>query len=114
MHINTQGLRSTPAICRQLQVDEPRQELIKTSFAYIHKIIEQKKPEQIISNLKLPSRKSGKVYIRGGARSVRNIRTPIDAAVELYNAIPSDFRILKHKKLKRRLKKVEIQYSLFK
>ena len=114
MHNNTEGLRSTSAICRQLKIDEPRQEVIKITFSYIHKIIEHKQPEQIISKLRLPTRKSGKIYIRGGFRSVRNISTPIHAAVELYNAIPQDFRKLKHKKLKSKLKKVEIQYSLFK
>ena len=114
MHNNIEGLRSTSAICRQLKIDEPRQELIKSTFSYIHKIIENKKPDQIISKLRLPNRKSGKVYIRGGSRSMWNVKTPIHAAINRYNAIPADFRTIKHKKLKPKLKKVNIEYSLFK
>ena len=72
MFVNTQGLRSTTAICKALNIDEPRQELVKASFSHIHKIIENKKPKQIIDKLKLPNRKTGKVYIRGGIRSVRS------------------------------------------
>ena len=114
MHSNTEGLRSTSAICRKLKIDEPRQELIKTTFSHIHKIIEHKRPQQIISKLRLPSRKTGKVYLRTGTKTVRSGRSPINSAIELYNAIPPDFRTIKHKKLKSKLKKVDIQYSLFK
>ena len=55
MFVNTQGLRSTTAICKALNIDEPRQELVKASFSHIHKIIENKKPKQIIYKLKLPN-----------------------------------------------------------
>ena len=114
MFVNTQGLRSTTAICKALNIDEPRQELVKASFSHIHKIIENKKPKQIIDKLKLPNRKTGKVYIRGGIRSVRSSKSHINAAIDLYNAIPPDFRTLKHKQMKSKLKKVKIEYSVFK
>merc|ERR1711954_262812 len=54
MFVNTQGLRSTTAICKALNIDEPRQELVKASFSHIHKIIENKKPKQISDKLCLP------------------------------------------------------------
>ena len=114
MFVNTQGLRSTTAICKALNIDEPRQELVKASFSHIHKIIENKKPKQIIDKLKLPNRKTGKVYIRGGIRPVRSSKSHINAAIDLYNAIPPDFRTLKHKQMKSKLKKVKIEYSVFK
>ena len=71
-----------------------RQDILKSSFKQIHKIIETKKPKQIISHLKLPSRKSGEIYIKGGTKSSRAERSPINAAVALYNAIPSSFRVI--------------------
>ena len=114
MFSNVEGLRSTNAICNKLKIDDPRQDLIKASFKFIHKIIENKKPDQIVRNLKIPKRKTSKVYLAGGTRSIRNIRSPINSAVELYNAIPPDVRMLSHKKLKTKLKRVNIQYSIFK
>ena len=114
MFSNIEGLRSTNAICNKLKIDDPRQDLIKSSFKFIHKIIENQKPEQIVENLRIPKRKTGKVYLAGGTRSIRNTRSPINSSVELFNAIPPDFRMLNHKKLKTKLKKVNIQYSLFK
>ena len=114
MFNNTEGLRSTTAICRKLGIDEPRQDIIKSSFKQIHNIIKSKRPKHIISQLKLPFRKSGRVYIKGRKKSVRAERSPINASVELYNAIPTSFRMMRHKKLKSKLKKVNIQYSLFK
>ena len=103
MFNNTEGLRSTSAICKRLKIDEPRQEIIKSSFKFIHKIIEHNKPTQITSQLKIPSRKTSRVYLRDGTRSVRASRSPIDASVELYNAIPPKFRAIRHKKLKKQL-----------
>ena len=114
MFNNTEGFRSTTSICRRLKIDEPRQNIIKSSLKQIHKIIEAKKPKHILSNLKLPSRKSGKIYIRGGTRSACSERSPINAAIALYNAIPSSFRVIRHKKLKAKLKRIDIDYSLFK
>ena len=114
MFTNIEGLRSTSAICRKLNLDEPRQEILKSGFKLIHKMIETRKPEQIVNKLKIPSRKSSKVYMRDGIRSVRASRSPLNAALELYNAIPANFRVMNHKKMKRDLKKVSISYSLFK
>ena len=44
MFNNTEGLRSTTSICRRLKIDEPRQDIIKSSLKQIHKIIEAKNP----------------------------------------------------------------------
>ena len=52
--------------------------------------------------------------MRDGTRSVKSSRSPINVSKDLYNAITTNFRIMKHKKLKNQLKKVNIQYSLFK
>ena len=114
MFSNVEGLRSSTAICKKLNIDDPRQDLIKSSLKFIHKILENQKPDQIINSLKLPRQKTGKVYLQDGIRSVRNSRSPINASIELFNAIPADFRMIQHKRLKSKLKKVNIQYSLFK
>ena len=114
MFDNRECLCSTSAICKKLNIDEPRQEILKASFKLIHKMIETRKPDQIIAQLKISARKTSRVYMRDGIRSVRASRSPLNAAVELYNAIPPSFRALRHKKLKKEIKKVTIYYSLFK
>ena len=101
MFKNIEGLRSTSAICNYLKIYDPRQDITKTSFKQIHKIIENRKPEHIVSQLKIPKRKSGKVYLRGGVKSIRSSHSPIHASIELFNAIPPAFRALKHKKNKK-------------
>ena len=114
MTSNLEGLRKTEALCNKLKIDQPRQEIIKSAFKFIHKIIEKKKPRHIIDKLKIPKRITGRVYLKGGTKSVRANRSPINASVELYNTIPPNFRVLPHSKMKKRLKTVDIKYSLFK
>ena len=114
MFTNIEGLRSTSAICHKLNIDEPRQDIVKTSFKFIHRIIENKQPKQITNMMVIPKRKTGKIYMRSGHNSIRTSRSPIHSAVELFNAIPPDFRSNKHRLVKSKLKKVQIKYSLFK
>ena len=111
---NPQGLRSTSALCKFLDIDEPKQEMIKHNFALFHKIIQNKQPDDILQKLILPKRRTGKIYIRGTKMSQRSQRSPIMAGINLFNAIPSDFCSLPHKMMKRKLKKLHINYSLFK
>ena len=84
---NTEGLRSTEAICHKLNIDEPRQDIVKTSFKFIHSIIDSKQPKQITDMMVIPKRKTSKIYMRSGNTS----KSPIHSAVDLFNAIPPDF-----------------------
>ena len=114
MTTNPEGLRSSSALCKYLGIDEPKQELIKHNFTLFHKIIQHKQPEDIMSKLKMPRRRIGKVYISGSNMSMRSQRSPIMAGIQLYYAIPPDFRALPHKLMKRKLTKLQINYSMFK
>ena len=58
----------------------------------------------------IPKRKTSKIYMRSSNTS----KSPIHSAVDLFNAIPPDFRNNKHRIVKNKLKKVQINYSLFK
>ena len=111
---NPQGLKSTSALWEFLDIDEPKQEMIKHNFALFHKIIQTKQPDDIIQKLKIPKRRTGKIYIKGTNMSQRSQRSPIMAGINLFNAIPPDFRSLPHKLMKQKLKKIQINYSLFK
>ena len=111
MFTNREGLRSTEAICNKLSLDEPRQDIIKTSLKFIHKIVETREPKQISKKLIIPRRKVGKIYTICGQKVTKST---LGSTVELFNAIPVKFRNQKHKRLKSKLKKVNIEYSLFK
>merc|ERR1712081_27636 len=97
MFTNIEGLRSTSAICHKLNIDEPRQDIVKTGFKFIHRIIESKQPKQITNMMVIPKRKTSKIYMRSGHNSMRTSRSPIHSAVDLFDAIPPDFCNNKHR-----------------
>ena len=111
MFTNREGLQSTEAICNKLSLDQPIQDIIKTSLKFIHKVVETREPKQISKKLIIPRRKVGKIYTRCGQKVTKST---LGSTVELFNAIPVDFRNQKHKRLKSKLKKVKIEYSIFK
>ena len=106
-------LRSNEAISNFLNVDLPKQELIKTAFKNIHKIVKSRKPQHIINELHIPNRKSSKIYTKSGKQTQRSGRSPLNAAIDLYNAMPSHYKVMDVKKVKKNLKKVNISYKLF-
>ena len=114
MTTNPEGLKSISALCRYLDIDDPLQDIVKSSFTFIHKIIQTKRPEQIIDQLNIPRRSSAKIYFKGKPNSLRSRRTPINSCIDLYNAIPMDFKLLPHKKMKSKLKNLKINYSIYK
>ena len=111
---NPEGLRSTSALCRQLKIDKPKEDLIKHNFTLMHKMIQNRLPEDIMKDLIIPKRRCGKIYVRGSKYTQKSRRSPIVAGIYLYNAIPADFKALPHKLMKKKLKKLTISYSLFK
>ena len=111
---NTLGLRSTSALCGHLRIDEPKQELIKHNFSLFHKILQTKQPADIINKLIIPKRRTSKIYVKGSRNTQRSMRSPIHAGVTLYNAMPAEIKQLPHKMMICRLRKVDINYSLFK
>ena len=114
MTSNPKGLRSDKAICHFINTDQPRQDLIKSNLILTHKILERKKPEQILNQIVFPSRSCGQVRIRDYPQSERAKRSPLAAGLRLYIAIPQDFKVLPNKILKQKLRKIEINYPLFK
>ena len=51
MTTNPEGSKSNSALCKYLKIDEPLQDLIISSFYFIHKVIQTKSPDKIIKNL---------------------------------------------------------------
>merc|ERR1711954_437740 len=111
MTTNPEGLRSTSALCKSLNIDEPKQELIKNNFSLFHKIIQTKRPDDIIDKLIIPNRRAKKVYVKGTKYTQRSQKSPIISGINLYNAIPPDFKALPHKMMKQKLRKITINYS---
>ena len=114
MTSNPLGLISRNAICNYLKIDTPRQDIIKSNFTLIHKFLKRKQPEQILNKLQIPKRSSGKIYVKGKNKSERTRRSPLDAGIQLYNALPQNVKVLPCKVLKKKLKNLDIKYSPFK
>ena len=114
MTSNPLGLISRNAICNYLKIDTPRQDIIKSNFSLMHKFIKRKQPEQIINKLQIPKRSSAKIFVKGQNKSERSRRSPLDAGIRLYNALPQNIKVLPCKILKKKLKTLEIKYSPFK
>ena len=114
MTSNPEGLRSDEAICKYVGVDQPRQDILKSNFLMIHKILEKMKPDQIINHLNFPNRICGQITIKNYPQSERSKRSPLYSGLKLYNAIPQNYRILPNKVLKKKLQKLEIKYSPYK
>ena len=114
MSTNPEGLKSNEALCNYLNIDDPNQEIIKHNFKFMHKMLQNKQPMDIIDRLKIPKRSCSRIYIKGSNYTQRSKRSPIFAGVELYNAMPASLKYLPHKQMKKKLKKVNINYSLFK
>ena len=71
---NPEGLRKNVAICKSIQIDEPRQDIIKSSITLIHEMIQAKQPDQILNQINMPKRSSGNVYVKGNLYSARSRR----------------------------------------
>ena len=111
MTSNPLDLKSSEALCNFIGIDQPIQEIIKSNFKLMHKMVKAGKPESILDQLKFQSRACGHIQIRDYPISERSKRTPLFAGLILYNAIPADIKILPHKKIKRLLKKGDISYN---
>ena len=56
MTSNPEGLKSSEALCKSIGIDEPLQEILKSNFKLIHKMIKARKPQSIMEEIKFPSR----------------------------------------------------------
>ena len=111
MTSNPLGLSSSEALCNYIGVDQPIQDIIKSNFKLMHKMIKDRKPESIMDQVKFPSRSCGQTQIRNYPISERSKRSPLFSGLRLYNAISAGIKILPQKKIKRLLKKGDISYN---
>ena len=111
MTTNPLGLSSSEALCNYLGIDQPIQEIMKSNFKLMHKMIKSKKPESILDQMKFLSRSCGQIQIRNYPISEKSKRSPLYSGLRLYNAMSADVKILPHKKIKILLKKGDISYN---
>ena len=104
MTLNPLGLRSSEALCIFIGIDEPLQEIIKSNFKTIHKMIKSGKPRSILDQLQFPTRSCGYIQIKDYPLSEKSKRSPLYSGIKLYNAVPANFKILPHKVVKKNSK----------
>ena len=114
MTCNPQGLNSTKALCHFLKIDSPRQEILKSNFKLMHKMLKSGQPKHIMDKLIIPKRSKSMIYVKGHFQTERAKRSPLSAGIRLYNAISPDIKVLPQKQLKKKLKKHDIDYPLYK
>ena len=111
MTSNPQGLRSTEALCNFIGIDKPNQDILKANLILIHKMIKAKKPQSILNQLRFPSRSCGFIKIRDFPLTEHSKRSALNSGLNLYNAIHQDYKVLPNKSLKKKLKKMDIDYD---
>merc|ERR1711954_219148 len=111
MTYNPLGLSSSEALCKYIGIDQPIQEILKSNFKLMHKMIKAKEPQSILDQLRFPSRSCGFIQIRDYPVTERSKRSPLFYSLKLYNAISPDIRILPPMRIKSLMKKSNISYN---
>ena len=101
---NPEWLRSNNVLCNYISADAPSQDTINSNLILMHKMFQNKKPDQIVNHLNFLKRSFGKVNVKDYPLSYRSRRSPLVAGVQLNNAIPQNYRIFPKKMLKKKLK----------
>ena len=96
-------------ICRQLNIDLPEEEMWKTALKFIHRLIFNKSPPQIMKLIKINKRASAKIYITRDYNPKSS--TALDMNIQLFNAMPYKYKKSSPSKLKRKLKKIELRFK---
>ena len=51
-------------ICKEINVDTPRQNICKTAVKYLHKHLLNRKYDAVIDQLKIPKRQISMIYVK--------------------------------------------------
>ena len=100
---------SNNKICREILVDPPEVLIRKASLKFIHKLINNEKPQQLFNKIRFnnKTRRCTKLSLNDGIRKESNKRTLIYQSIQLYNSIPSSMKYLSIRKFKTHLAKVK-------
>merc|ERR1711954_538391 len=79
-------------ICKEIDVDLPRQAMCKASVKFIHKHLLHQKCEAIIEQLIILKRKSSIIYVKQPQLSPYH--ASIDRMVDLYNKLPAEVKLM--------------------
>ena len=105
---NTFRLKNT-TICKRVGVCMLQQELLRTSFKFIHNLILERKCRSITELFRFPQRTSSRISHKTPKKQF--YRTPLEHMIELYNQQTHELKLLTKPRLKRRLEKTQIKYK---
>ena len=91
-------------ICKEICVDIPRQEILKTGLKFPHKAILHKKYESILEQLIIPTRAASKIYMKNLQKG--NYNSSLDIIiVDYYNKLPPTVKTMTIRQFNRYLAK---------
>ena len=96
-------------ICEKIKVEEPEQKLLKNNVLYICKIMQEREVQQILNKMIINKRAGSKVYMRNPQKPMS--KSSIIRHVSLFNALPLDLKNLSIQRLKRKLRKMQVQFK---
>ena len=102
---------SNAKICKTINVDLPDQMMKKTTILLLHKIFTTWKPRAIVKLVRKEkiTRKCKKMNLKNPFRTKRSKRTFMHKSLKLYNSLPTSYKSLSCKLLKKKLKKVRVE-----
>ena len=97
---------SITSICKSISIDTPDQSLSKSTAKFIHSILSNRKPSQILCKIRTPrSRAQAKIALKYKHNSSKFERTLLFRSIKIYNeSIPDDMKLLNSKDFNKRIK----------
>ena len=96
-------------ICQKLKVEETSQIILKNNVLHICKMMKEQVVDQLMKKLVINKRTGSKVYLREPQKT--NSKSSLIRHITLFNALPLDLKLLPIPRLKRKLKKMQLQFK---
>ena len=105
----TTYMKSYKEICQEIQVEPPKQVILKTNTRYICKLMFEKQVTQLMNFLKINKRTGSKVYLKEPHKA--STKASLNRHIDLFNTLPLELKTLNPKRLKRKLAKLSVSFK---
>ena len=101
--------RSNKAICKEIGIPEPEQEILKANSKFIHKLINKKSRMTTHAHIVIPKRKTSILYHRKPKKKL--YRTALEHHIEIYNQLDDDLKPMNPRQFGRKVKTRKVEYT---
>ena len=96
-------------ICQDIEVDEPKQLILKQNTKFICKLMSERKVDQLLNLMLINPRLGTKVYMADPHKP--SSKAAIIRLIQLYNALPLELKSLNQPRLRCKLKKFDVSFK---